>query len=239
MAVALVFAGGSGIRMGAEVPKQFLEICGKPVLAWTLELFQRHSKVDGIILVRNEAYAKDTEAICERFGITKIRAFATGGDSAQDSIYNGLQRARELFPFDTTILIHDGVRPYVTSEVIDAVIDSVVACGNGITYTPCYETVVLSHDGKKISAIPPRSESFTAQAPQGFRLGDILAAHDKIRATPQRYEGLVDQATLYWKLGLPINLVPGNRGNIKITTPEDLCTLRALLEWRNCKWCAK
>lgn len=231
MNVAIIFAGGSGMRMGAGIPKQFLEIRGKSVLAWTLEIFQTHAEIDAIVLVANNEFSDRTWSIVKDCKIDKVSTVVPGGKSAQDSIYNGLKAAAGIFPPDSVVLLHDGVRPYVSGNVISEVIDSVKRYGTGITFTPCYETIVLSSDGQRIDSIPERSESFTAQAPQGFRLCDILAAHERVRALPERYKGLVDQATLYWKLGLDIHLVPGNRGNIKITTPEDLCTLRALLEW--------
>ena len=228
--IVIVFAGGSGTRMGGSVPKQFIEIMGKPVLAWTLEVFQAHSDIDGIILVVSKNFLGEAKALCARYGIDKIRAYAESGDSAQSSIYNGLKTAASMCKPETIVLLNDGVRPYIDAGVISAVIGSVEAFGNGVTYTPCYETIVLSGDGKEISAIPSRNESYTAQAPQGFRLGDLIRAHDRVRNMPNGYEGLVDQATLYWKLGLPIHLVPGNRGNIKITTPEDVAMIEALLK---------
>ena len=92
---------------------------------------------------------------------------------------------------------------------------------------PC--SAPVSKDGQEIDALPYRRESYTAQAPQSFRLGDILAAHEKIRARPEGYTDMIDQATICWSLGIPIHLVPGNRGNIKITTPEDIVMLEALL----------
>ena len=92
---------------------------------------------------------------------------------------------------------------------------------------------MLSKDGAAIDAIPYRRESYTAQAPQSFRLGDILAAHERIRARPEGYADMVDQATICFTLGIPVHLVPGNRGNLKITTPEDIVTLEALLKWRD------
>ena len=115
---------------------------------------------------------------------------------------------------------------------LGANIDAVEKFGNAVTYTPCYETIVLSKDGEKISALPYRRESYTAQAPQSFRLGEILAAHERIRARPEGYADMVDQATICWTLGIPIHLVRGNRGNVKITTPEDIVMLSALLEWQ-------
>lgn len=229
---AIVFAGGSGVRMGAAIPKQFLELDGKPVLAHTLSLFENHPQVDGIYLVVNADWIDRAAAFAADYGVTKLRGVTAGGTSAQDSIYNGLRFAAEREPADTIVLLHDGVRPYVTPEVIAANIGAVERFGSAITYTPCYETIVLSKDGSAVEAIPTRKESYTAQAPQSFRLGQILAAHEKVRARPAGYTDLVDQATLLFSLGEKVHLVPGNRGNVKITTPEDLVTLEALIKWR-------
>ena len=233
MTVSLVFAGGSGVRMGAAVPKQFLEIAGMPVLAHTLKLFQNHPEIDKIVVVVQREHSVQTKNLCERYGISKLSGLAVGGNSAQESIYSGLCACRDLgFPEDTIILLHDGVRPYVAPDVISKNIASVREHGNGVTFTPCHETLVISKDGCRVSDIPLRSESFSAQAPQSFRLGAILAAHERVRTMPRGYEGLVDQATICWRLGIPIHLVPGNRGNIKITTPEDIVMLEALLRSR-------
>lgn len=232
MNVAIVFAGGIGSRMGSDVPKQFLELNGKPVLAHTLGLFQSHVRIDRIVLVVAPAHFDDCRALAAKYGVSKLRRLVACGDSAQDSIYNGLRAAAEDFPPETTVLLHDGVRPYLEPQVIDANIDAVEKFGNAVTYTPCYETIVLSKDGERISALPYRRESYTAQAPQSFRLGEILAAHERIRARPEGYADMVDQATICWTLGIPIHLVCGNRGNVKITTPEDIVMLSALLEWQ-------
>ena len=229
--LAIVFAGGSGARMGSATPKQFLELCGKPVLVHTLELFERHPAVDGIYLVVSENYADRAAELVRRYGISKLRGITPGGDSVQESIYRGLRYAAEREAPESTVLLHDGVRPYVAPEVISANIEAVGKYGSAVTYTPCYETIVLSRDGAAIDAIPTRRESYTAQAPQSFRLGDILAAHERIRARPEGYTDIVDQATLCFALGIPVHLVPGNRGNVKITTPEDIVTLEALLKW--------
>ena len=232
MNVAIVFAGGVGARMGSEVPKQFLELNGKPVLVHALGIFQAHARVDKIVLVVAPGHFDKCRALAAEHGISKLHRLVAGGDSAQEAIYNGLRAAAEDFPPETTVLLHDGVRPYLEPQVIDANIDGVAQFGNAVTYTPCYETIVLSEDGAGISALPYRRESYTAQAPQSFRLGDILAAHERIRARPGGYADMVDQATICWTLGIPIHLVRGNRGNVKITTPEDIVMLSALLEWQ-------
>lgn len=232
MNIAVVFAGGVGTRMGANVPKQFLELNGRPVLAHTLALFQSHPLVDGIVLVVAPEYFDDCRALAAKYGIDKPIELAESGATAQDSIYSGLKSASTKYPPDTVVLLHDGVRPYVLPEVITANIEAVEKFGSAITYTPCYETIVLSKDGQTIDALPYRRESYTAQAPQSFRLGDILAAHERIRARPEGYTDMIDQATICWTLGIPIHLVPGNRGNVKITTPEDIISLDALLKAR-------
>ena len=230
--LAIIFAGGSGVRMGSAIPKQFLELDGKPVLAHTLELFERHPCIDGIYLVVNADYVEQAPEFARRWGVSKLCGVAAGGSSAQESIYSGLTYAAARESADSIVLLHDGVRPYVTPEVITANVEAVEKYGSAITYTPCYETIVLSKDGAEIESIPPRSHSYTAQAPQGFRLGEILAAHKRIRTRPEGYAGMVDQATICFTLGIPVHLVSGNRGNVKITTPEDIVTLEALLKWR-------
>ena len=233
--LALVFAGGSGARMGGAVPKQFLELCGKPVLAHTLELFERHPMIDGVYLVVGEGHVERAKGIAAKYGVTKLRGVAIGGATAQDSIYSGLRFVEERESADSVVLLHDGVRPYVLPEVISANIAAVEKYGSAVTYTPCYETIVLSKDGRAVDSIPQRSESYTAQAPQSFRLRDILAAHERIRNRPEGYSGMVDQATICFTLGIPVHLVPGNRGNVKITTPEDIISLDALLKARAAK----
>lgn len=230
--IALIFAGGSGTRMGAPIPKQFLEIGGLPVLAHTLKLFQRHPEVDGIVLVTHPDYFERTRAICRDCGIEKLADVCEGGQTAQDSIYSGLECCAAHYGPDTIVLVHDGVRPYVTGETISRNIAAVREFGSAVTIVPCYETVVVSPDGATIASMPERRESFVAQAPQSFRLGDILAAHGRIRRRPEKYEGMVDQATICFALGIPVHLVDGCRGNIKVTTKEDLVTLSALMEWR-------
>ena len=230
--LAIIFAGGSGVRMGSAVPKQFLELGGKPVLAHTLELFEHHPCIDGIYLVVNADYVAQAPEFARRWGVTKFCGVTAGGASAQESIYNGLKYAAAREPGKSIVLLHDGVRPYVTPEVITANVEAVEKFGSAVTYTPCYETIVLSQNGSEIDAIPYRRESYTAQAPQSFRLDEILAAHERIRARPEGYTDMVDQATICFTLGIPIHLVPGNRGNVKITTPEDIVVLEALLRWR-------
>ena len=174
MNLALVFAGGAGTRMGADVPKQFLEMAGRPVLAHALAIYESHPEIDGIYLVVHRDWEERARQIATDFGITKLRGVAYGGDSAQESIYNGLTFAAAREPGDSIVLLHDGARPYLTPDVVSANIASVQARGNAVTYTPCFETVVLSGDGEMVASLPPRRNSYVAQAPQSFRLVDII-----------------------------------------------------------------
>lgn len=232
MNIAMIFAGGSGIRMGAGVPKQFLEINGKPVVIHTLELFQYHSMIDKIYVSVLREYIDYMKALIEEYRITKVEAVVPGGETAQDSIYNVLLKASQENPADSVVLLHDGVRPYVSSDVISDNIRAVEEYGSAITSTPGYETVVLSPDGTQVDQVPLRKQTYTAQAPQSFRLGDILEAHNQIRVTPGRYDNMVDACTIMTALGKKVHLVMGNRGNIKVTTPEDVYIFRGLLQYK-------
>lgn len=232
MNIAIVFAGGSGVRMGAGVPKQFLEINGKPIIIHTLQLFQYHEMIDKIYVSVLEDYIPYMEELADDYRLTKICGIVPGGETAQDSIYNALKKVEEENPEDSIVLLHDGVRPFVSYEVIAGNIEGVLKKGNAITCTPCYETILISKDGAHVDSVPYRRETFSAQAPQSFYLKDIIAAHDAVRATESRYENMVDACTIIRSQGIEANMVEGNRGNIKVTTPEDVYMFRALLQYK-------
>lgn len=232
MNIAIIFAGGSGVRMGAGIPKQFLEINGKPIIIYTLQLFQYHDQIDKIYISVLENFIPYMEDLVGEYHIRKVAKVIAGGETAQDSIYNTLKVAERENPDDSIVLIHDGVRPFVSYEVIQDNIESVKKYGNGITCTSCFETILVSEDGKEVGSVPYRKETFAAQAPQSFYLKDIIAAHDAVRATKSRYENMVDACTIIRSQGMKAHMVPGNRGNIKVTTPEDVYMFRALLQYK-------
>ena len=232
MNIAIIFAGGSGVRMGAGVPKQFLEINGKPILIHTLQMFQEHEQIDKIYLAIGTDYIRYTQQLVRDYHIDKTEEIVPGGETAQDSIYNALTAAARSNPEDSIVLIHDGVRPFVEYEVISDNIDSVQTYGSAITCTSCYETIMMSKDGETVDSLPLRKESYAAQAPQSFYLKDILDAHEAIRKRPQRYENMVDACTIFRALGKQPHIVIGNRGNIKVTTPEDVYMFRALIQYK-------
>ncbi|MCD7735532.1 MAG: 2-C-methyl-D-erythritol 4-phosphate cytidylyltransferase, partial [Lachnospiraceae bacterium] len=198
----------------------------------TLRLFQEHDEIDRIYLAMSRDYMDYARALADEYHIEKLAAVVAGGETAQDSIYNALKKAREENPEDSIVLIHDGVRPCVEYDVISKNIESVKIYGSAITATLCYETILVSKDGCRVDEVPLRSESFAAQAPQSFYLKDILEAHELIRMRESRYENMVDACTIYRALGRQPHIVAGNRGNIKVTTPEDVYMFRALLQYR-------
>ncbi len=232
MNIAIIFAGGSGVRMGAGIPKQFLEINGKPIIVHTLQLFQNHDMIDKIYISVLEKYIPYMDDLCKEYRLNKVCGIVPGGETGQDSIYNALKKAESENPGDSIVLIHDGVRPFITYEVIANNIECVEKNGNAITCTSCYETILLSKTGDVVESVPFRKETYAAQAPQSFYLKDIIAAHDQVRSMPTRYDNLVDSCTLIRVLGQTAHMVPGNRGNIKVTTPEDVYMFRALLTYK-------
>lgn len=232
MNIAIIFAGGSGVRMGAGIPKQFLEINGKPIIVYMLQLFQYHDMIDKIYISVLDQFIPYMEDLIGEYHLKKVAAVLPGGETAQDSIYNALKTAERENPTDSVVLIHDGVRPFVSYEVIRDNILSVKQFGNGITCTPCFETILISQDGEEVGTVPYRKETFAAQAPQSFYLKDILEAHDAVRATESRYENMVDACTIIRSQGKEAHMVMGNRGNIKVTTPEDVYIFRGLLQYK-------
>lgn len=232
MNIAMIFAGGSGVRMGAGMPKQFLQVNGKPIIIHTLDNFQNHPDIDKIYISCKKEYMQELEKMVQRFQITKVAGICEGGVSGQDSIYRGLKLALSENPADSVVLLHDGVRPFVSDEVIEQNIASVKKYGNAVTCTSFFETPIISTKGEIVEDMPLKRHTFTAQAPQSFVLGEIMEAHEQMRQINPDYEDIADSCNLYVKLGKTMHIVEGNRGNIKVTTPEDFYILRALLQYR-------
>lgn len=230
--IAIIFAGGSGARMGSGIPKQFIEIDGKPIIIYTLENFEDHDEIDEIIISCKSDYIGKLKKLVKRHMISKVVNIISGGATALDSAYNALMTARETCGADDIVLIHDGVRPHITSELITENIASVKINGSAITCTAMFETPVISHEGAVVNDVLDRNQLFTAQAPQSFYLGEIISAHETVRRENPSYEGIVDACTLMKTVGKEVSIVKGNRGNIKVTTPEDLYLLRGLIQYK-------
>lgn len=231
MNIAVIFAGGTGQRMNTKTkPKQFLELHGKPILVYTLEHFQCHKEIDAIVLVILESWMEHCSRLIERYQLTKVKGIVSGGASGQESIYRGLTKVQELFPDDSIVLIHDGVRPLIDEETISKNIECVKKYGSAITVTPAIETIAIMEENDKVGQIVDRKKCQMAKAPQSFYLKDILAANHK--AQQEGHKEFIDCASIMQYYGYPLYTVEGKPENIKITTPEDFYIFRAFVDVR-------
>ena len=216
MNIAVIFAGGSGLRMHTKSrPKQFLDLNGKPIIIYTLELFDNHPQIDAIF-------------VSCKFEINKVVKIVSGGATGQDSIYNGLCAA-EAYAKDKAaiVLIHDGVRPLITEETITDNINKVAECGSCITCAPATETFIVKQEDGSLE-IPTRANSLIARAPQSFHLADILSAHR--RAISEDRHDFIDSCTMMSHYGYKLGTIIGPMENIKITTPTDFFVFRAMVK---------
>ena len=235
MNIAIIFAGGTGHRLKNgedKTPKQFLKIYNKPIIIYTLELFQEHEEIDKIYIAIHPDYYQYMQELVKHYYITKTAGIVNGGKTGQESIYNALKLAAKENPKDSIVLVHDGVRPNITPEVISNNIKCAKEKGNAITCTSCFETILISENHKNPKHVPYRKNTYAAQAPQSFHLGEIIDAHEQIRKINPDYTDIVDSCTLFKTLDKETYMVAGNRGNIKITTIEDLYILRALIRYK-------
>lgn len=231
MNIAVIFAGGIGARMHTQSrPKQFLELNGKPIIIYTLEIFDNHPKVDAIVVACIESWIPFLQKMIRKFEINKVVRIVPGGATGQCSIYNGLCAAEEIAKDkqdETIVLIHDGVRPLITEQTISDNLAKVHECGSCITCVPATETFVVKEEDHSLT-IPERSASMIARAPQSFWLRDILSVHQK--AQREGHTDFIDSCTLMSHYGYALGLVEGPVENIKITTPTDYFVFRAMVE---------
>lgn len=231
MNIAIIFAGGTGQRMNSKTkPKQFLELYGKPIIIYTLEHFDQHELIDGIIVVCVKEWIDYCQSLVDKFHIQKVKAIVPGGETGMLSRFEGVKKAAELYPKDTICLMHDGVRPMIDHDIISRNIESVEENGSAVTVSPAIETVAIRGTGKKVGQIIDRSKCQMAKAPQSFRLGKLLDAHQK--AVDDGMLDCIDTAYLMQLQGNDIYTVEGAADNIKITTPTDFYTFRALMDIR-------
>lgn len=228
MTTALILAGGTGRRMNSTTkPKQFLEMQGKPIIIYTLEHFEEHEQIDEIIVVCIESQIGNLKRLVNRYEIDKVKDVIPGGPTGHDSIYCGIQAMRDSHKNNDIILLHDGVRPLISLELITRNLESVEKYGNGITVESVKESVALSKDGRMIENVPLRHEMYSVKAPQAFRYGFIRDLYDQAHA-----ENLLfwDAASMCSHYGKSMHMVESSKNNIKITEPADYYIYRALYE---------
>lgn len=222
--IAIIPAAGTGSRMQAGVNKQYLLLAGRPILAHTLAIFAAHPRIDRVLVVIPEEEIEYCRTeIVNRFGLTKVSAIVAGGRTRQDSVGNGLLACNA--DIEDLIVIHDGVRPFLSAAELDELLDAAARTGAATLGVPVKDTIKEVHDGV-IVATPERSTLWQVQTPQVFRFPLVLAAHRQARS---ENFAATDDAMLVERLHHPVTMVQGTYRNIKITTPEDLVIASAFL----------
>lgn len=228
MVTALIFAGGTGQRMNTRSkPKQFLELHGKPVIIYTIEHFEYHAEIDNIVVVCLKDRIDELKGLLKRYSITKVSEIVPGGETGHDSIYNGLKAMEGTAKEGDIVLIHDGVRPLITGNLISENIEAVRKYGNAITSEPARESVLQSKDGENVDIVPDRSMMYVAKAPQSFYFTDIMKIYEMAKNQGRRS---IDSAHLLSMYNVPMHIVRSVKNNIKITEPADFYIFRALFE---------
>lgn len=228
--IGIIFAGGTGSRMHSkELPKQFLELYNKPIIVHTIEFFEQNKNIDAVVVVCIKDWIDYFNSFIYQYRLEKVQKVVPGGLSGQLSIYNGLCAAKEIVGNDECIvLIHDGVRPLINTDLLTKNIDDVKKFGSSITSGIVKETIVEIDDYGNVKLVPDREHSRVAKAPQCFYLSDILASHEK--ALKEGISNFIDSCTMMQHYGFKLHMTDGPYENIKITTPDDFYTMRAILQ---------
>lgn len=234
--IALIIAGGSGNRMGQDIPKQFMHVDGCPIIIHTLKAFQNHPGIDGIAVVCLDGWETVLQSYANQFCITKLKWIFPGGKTGMESIHNGIYGLKEAGCDDEDlVLVHDAVRPLLPQDIISSNIAVCKKYGYAITGIKCREAILESEDGFSTTTSIPRDRLIRTQTPQTFRLGNIIKAHEE--AKEKGIKDSVASCTLLAELGgREMHIVPGSEKNIKVTTVEDLEMIKALMHVQKESW---
>lgn len=236
MNYALIIAGGSGNRMGQDIPKQFMHVDNYPIIIHTMQAFQQHADIHGIAVVCLAGWETVVQSYANQFYIDKLKWIFPGGQNGQESIHNGIYGLKEGgCSDDDLVLIHDAVRPLLSQDIISSNIAICKQYGYAITGIQCREAILESDDGFSTTTSIPRDKLIRTQTPQTFRLGNIIAAHEEARQ--KGITNSVASCTLMAELGgREMHIAPGSEKNIKVTTVEDLEILKALMSTKADSW---
>lgn len=230
---AIIIAGGVGSRMGLDIPKQFVEVDGKPVLFYTLEGFERHPLIDGIVLVCIDGWQDEVRGKAAEYGITKLTDIVTGGASGQESIRNGVFSLEGKAAPDDIIVIHDGIRPLVDSNVLTDVIEKAKIYGNAVTSLPYNEQIFIVDDGISTVKYIPRETLRRVATPQAYTFGKLDSAYRRAFEEGIGIAGSSYTNTMMVELGERLYFAAGSDKNIKLTTAGDLEIFRAYIKSKN------
>lgn len=236
MNIALIIAGGTGSRMGQDIPKQFINVYDKPVIIYTLENFQKHPMIDEIYVVCIDGWHDILRAYSKQFNISKLKDIFSGGKSAQDSIKNGIFNLKEKAKDEDVIIIHDGVRPLVDDSVLSDVIIKCEEYGNAVTSLPYNEQIFKIYDEKSTKEYIPRETLRRVSTPQAYKYSKLLWGYEKafsenIGIGPNSYTN-----TMMTDLGETLYFASGSDKNIKLTTKDNLEMFKAFLKMDKDLW---
>ena len=234
MNVALLTAAGSGTRMHQDIPKQFIHVDNKPVIIYTLEAFQNHPGIDAIIVVTIESWSAVLWAYAKQFNITKLKWVIPGGETGQESIFKGLSKLKEELTDDDVVMIHDGNRPLVSSQIISDSFATFSRWGSAVTAIPCTEVVFETEDGLSSCVSTERERLRRTQTPHTYKLGELYGAH--LEAQKRGITNTAASCMLMKELGRMTYFSKGSEENLKITTTDDLKIFKALLYMKHDSW---
>ena len=230
--IAVVVAGGVGARMGLEIPKQFVEVDGKPVLLYTLEGFQNHKMVDEIVLVCIDGWQEDVRAWAKKYGISKLREIVPGGPTVQESIRNGVYSLEGRCKPEDIVIVHDGIRPLVDETVLTDVIEKCAEYGNAVTSLPYNEQIFLVDPEDPLTSVRyiPRETLRRVSTPQAYRFDLVDSKYHEAFEKKIGIYGSSYTNTMMVELGVRLHFAKGSDKNVKLTTPGDLEWFKAYLK---------
>lgn len=221
MITAMILAGGVGSRVGADKPKQFVDILGKPVLAYTIDIFQKHTDVDAIEVVCHTEWMDYLKKMLTKYNFTKVKWIINGGNTFQESVINGINYLKNKVDNEDYVLIQYGAAPFTSERIVTDVIRVMKEKGSAVTGTPCYQ-LIGTKDGDESLNWVDRDKYIQIACPYGFKYGYLVDVYKRAEE-----KGLIDTiephtTSLMYALGDKLNLAYGDQTNIKITTKEDL-----------------
>lgn len=228
MNIAIILAGGSGIRMGSDIPKQFIDIYGKPLIIHTIEAFDINPNIDYIAVICKNEFKEDLTIWIRKYGISKVKWIVDGGNTRQESVYNGINQLSDFCSNQDIVVIHDAARPLISQRIINENIESAKINKAVDTVIPTTDTIIRSIDGSVIEEVPVRRELYLGQTPQSFEYALIKKAHEE--AKKENNLNATDDCQLVLKIGNKVSLVKGDKLNFKVTTFEDLLILKSVIK---------
>ena len=230
MVVGILLAGGVGQRMGASVPKQFLEVNGKPIICYPLEIMEQHPQIDAIEVVCVESFIDGMWNIIHQYGFNKVKWVTPGGSTCQESTWNGLKNLNGKIGEDDIILIHMSSYPLANADIMSGCIESAIENGNGCTARPILYSVYFTDDRKTTTKQIDRDKLMLCTVPYAFHYGECSELYDRAFTEGRGVKGNVFTNTLYCDYGKRIYFTKDSETNMKVTTPEDIRLMETFLK---------